>query len=409
MKKLLFFFLTAMLLLTVTAALAATAKPGEEVTLSLSLQNTNASYVRIKASYDASVFELVGYSANNGTAGSAGIVMYDVNSILPSGQAGTVTLRVKSGAKPGDYTISAVLAECYDRDENNGKASAGGGGIVTVPGSATPAPTATPTAKPTDKPTAKPTAKPTDKPTATPAPTAKPTDKPTAGPTAKPTDKPTGQPTAEPTAKPTNKPTAEPTAKPTDKPTGQPTAEPTAKPTDKPTEQPTATPAPTALPQGTDWRFHQTVCSLGIRFRDIAPQLTREWDMFTPLDLSREGEQTLPLLAANVNEVGAVTIAVKNGAVTVTYKIKWPAEELDMAFALLPDLASVTEVNIASMPRFAFGQPVSIQNDLGGDTRVLLYVLGHVDYDYLDPQNLQYCTDNTVYPQMVSDWKALMD
>ena len=385
MKKLLFFFLTAMLLLTVTAALAATAKPGEEVTLSLSLQNTNASYVRIKASYDASVFELVGYSANNGTAGSAGIVMYDVNSILPSGQAGTVTLRVKSGAKPGDYTISAVLAECYDRDENNGKASAGGGGIVTVPGSATPAPTATPTAKPTakptEKPTAKPTAKPTDKPTATPAPTAKPTDKPT----------------------------AEPTAKPTDKPTGQPTAEPTAKPTDKPTEQPTATPAPTALPQGTDWRFHQTVCSLGIRFRDIAPQLTREWDMFTPLDLSREGEQTLPLLAANVNEVGAVTIAVKNGTVTVTYKIKWPAEELDMAFALLPDLASVTEVNIASMPRFAFGQPVSIQNDLGGDTRVLLYVLGHVDYDYLDPQNLQYCTDNTVYPQMVSDWKALMD
>jgi hypothetical protein len=343
MKKLLFFFLTAMLLLTVTAALAATAKPGEEVTLSLSLQNTNASYVRIKASYDASVFELVGYSANNGTAGSAGIVMYDVNSVLPSGQAGTVTLRVKSGAKPGDYTISAVLAECYDRDENNGKASAGGGGIVTVPGSATPAPTATPTAKPTAKPTEKPTAKPT------------------------------------------------------------------AKPTDKPTEQPTATPAPTALPQGTDWRFHQTACSLGIRFRDIAPQLTREWDMFTPLDLSREGEQTLPLLAANVNEVGAVTIAVKNGTVTVTYKIKWPAEELDMAFALLPDLASVTEVNIASMPRFAFGQPVRIQNDLGGDTRVLLYVLGHVDYDYLDPQNLQYCTDNTVYPQMVSDWKALMD
>ena len=159
MKKLLVFLFSAMLVLALTAgALAAEAKPGDEVTFSLSLQNTNASYARIKASYDASVFELVGYSANSGTAGSAGIVLYDVTSILPSGTVGTVTLRIKDSAKPGTYSVSAVLAECYDRDENNGKASAGGGGSVTVAGSATPAPTATP--KPTEKPTAAPTATP---------------------------------------------------------------------------------------------------------------------------------------------------------------------------------------------------------------------------------------------------------
>ena len=391
MKKLLVSLFAAMLVLALTTgALAAEAKPGEEVTFSLSLQNTNASYARIKASYDASVFELVGYSANSGTAGSAGIVLYDVNSLLPSGTVGTVTLRIKDGAKPGTYSVGAVLAECYDQNENNGKASAGGGGTVTVVGNATPAPTATP----------KPTQKPTTAPTVTPKPTQKPTTAPTEAP--KPTEKATTAPTEAP--KPTEKATVAPTEAP--KPTEEATAAPTEAP--KPTEE--ATPAPTETPKpDTDWRLHQSVCSLGIRFRDIAPQLTKKWDMFTPLDLSQDGEQTLPLLAANVNEVGDVTITVKDGAVTVTYKINWPAEELGMAFTLLPDLNSVTDLDFASMPQYSFGQPISIQNDLNGDTRVLLYVLGYVNYDYLDPRNPQYCTNNTVYPQLVSDLKALMD
>ena len=129
MKKAFVFLFAAALLLTLSfGALAADAKPGAEVTFSLSLQNTNAAYVRIKASYDAAVFDLVGYSSDSGTAGSAGIVLYDVDSVLPSGPVGTVTLRVRDSAKPGTYTVSAVLAECYDRDENTGKASAAGGG-----------------------------------------------------------------------------------------------------------------------------------------------------------------------------------------------------------------------------------------------------------------------------------------
>ncbi len=426
MKKTLVFLFAAALLLTLfSGALAAEAKPGAEVTFTLSLQNTNAAYVRIKASYDAAVFDLVGYSSSSGTAGTAGIVLYDVDSPLPSGPAGTVTLRVKDGAKPGTYTVSAFLAECYDRDENNGIASASGGGTVIVPANDTPAPTekptavptAVPTEKPTEKPTAAPTVKPTEKPT--PAPTATPTAKPTEKPTDTPTVKPTEKPTDAPTVKPTQKPTDAPTVKPTEKPTVAPTAAPTEKPTEKPTPAPTATPTvkpteiapptPTPAPKTEDRRTNQSVCSLGIRFRDIAPQLTSRWDMFTPLDLSQEGVQTLPLLAANVSEVGSVTVSVKDGTVTVTYKLHWPVEEVNMAFALLPDLASVTEVDIASMPRYAFGQPVSIQTDLNGDTRVLLYVLGHVNYDYLDPRTPQYSTSNTVYRQLVSDLEALMD
>ena len=148
MKKFVLFLAVAALLLSLTAAgLAAEAKPGDEVTVTLSLHNTNAAYVRVVADYDKNVFELVSYSAASGQAGPKGIVTYDTVA-LPSGALGTVTLKVKDGAAPGTYNISASLAECYDADENDGKATVSGGS-VTVIGNATPAPTATPTAAPT--------------------------------------------------------------------------------------------------------------------------------------------------------------------------------------------------------------------------------------------------------------------
>lgn len=197
MKKVYLFLLVAVLLVCVACAALADVKPGEEVTVTLSLSNTNAAYVRVVASYDKSVFDLVGYSANSGTAGSNGIVMYNIGG-LPSGAVGTVTLKVKDGAAPGTYTVGASLAECYDINEDDGSASVSGGS-VTVAGNATPAPTT----KPTKAPTAKPTKAPTS------APEAAPTDAPTAEPTAVPTEAPAA--TEEPTPAPTEAPAVDPT------------------------------------------------------------------------------------------------------------------------------------------------------------------------------------------------------
>ena len=194
MKKIGLFLLAAVLLVCVACAALADVKPGEEVTVTLSLSNTNAAYVRVVASYDKSVFDLVGYSANSGTAGRNGIVMYDTG-VLPSGAVGTVTLKVKDSAAPGTYTVGASLAECYDINENNGSASVSGGS-VTVAGNATPAPTQAPTAEPTAAPTAAPTAEPTAVPTEAPAATEEPTPAPTEAPAVDP-DKPQYSATAE--------------------------------------------------------------------------------------------------------------------------------------------------------------------------------------------------------------------
>ena len=351
MKKVCLFLLAAVLLVCVAYAALADAKPGEEVTVTLSLSNTNAAYVCVVASYDKSVFDLVGYSASSGTAGSNGIVMYDTG-VLPSGAVGTVTLKVKDGAAPGTYTVGASLAECYDINENNGSASVSGGS-VTVAGNATPAPTAAPTAVPT------------------------------------------AEPTKAPTVAPTVAPTAEPTAVPTEEPIVEPTVIPTVK--------------PTAVPKTQEWRSNQSVCSLGIRFRDIAPEITKKWYMFTPIDLSKDGVQTFDLIAANITYAGKVTVEVNGDTVTVNYKLAKPMKEKDMAVTILPDLASVSSVEIKDGPAYQFGKEISIANDLKGDTKVLLYVLGHVTYDFKDARNETFIPNDAKYQKLVVELKDLMD
>lgn len=348
MKKVGLLLIVVVLLISLAAAgLAMDGNPGETVTVNLTLNNSNAAYVRVVANYDKSVFELVEYSAVSGTAGSNGIVVYDTK-VLPSGSIGTVTLKIKDSAAAGTYNVSANLAECYDINENNGSASVSGG-TVTVKGKETQAPTTAPTA----------------------APTKAPIEVPTTAPTTVPTAAPTAAPTAVPTAVPTVK--------------------------------------PTAVPKTQEWRSNQSVCSLGIRFRDIAPKLTNKWYMFTPIDLSKNGTQVVDLIAANITYAGKVTVEVSGDMVKVNYKLNRTMEKQDMAFTLLPDLASVSSVEIKDWPSYQFGKEISIANDLKGDTNVLLYVLGHVTYDFRDARNETFTPNDAQYKNMAAQLRELMD
>ena len=324
MKKFVLFLMMAVLALCVAVPALADVYPGEEATVSLHLSNTNAAYVSVKASYDTSVFTLVGYDTSVGQGGRNGVVVYDLNGVA-SGTIGSVTLRVNENAAPGTYIVDAVLTGCYDVDENNATASVSGGS-VTVASKATAAPTVEPTAAPT----------------------------------------------VEPTAAPTVEPTAAPVIK-------------------------------------NDWRYNQTVCSLGIRFRDINPSLTDKWNMFTPIDLSQDGVQKIDLIAGNALVIGSVTVEVCGDSVTVTYKISNAAEKRDMAFTILPDLDSVTGVDIAKLPSFTFGKSISIANDLNGDTNVLLYVVGHADCDFMDARNEYFSANGKNYLNTVAQLKALLE
>ena len=141
-------------------------------------------------------------------------------------------------------------------------------------------------------------------------------------------------------------------------------------------------------------RYNQTVCSQGIRFRDINSEMTDKWFMFTPIDISKDGEYTLPLIAANLYEIGTVTVTVKDGKLTLEYAVCTAVELKDLAFTLFDGFDSVTTVDMNELNTYEFGQEISIADDLNGSNMVLLYVLGHADCDVLNEQ-LNYMNKNT--------------
>lgn len=132
--------------------------------------------------------------------------------------------------------------------------------------------------------------------------------------------------------------------------------------------------------------------SAGLAFRDEKPELTGKWYNFTPVDLGRNGDQIYDLVAGNKFLLGKVTVGVKGDEVIVNYATTYGRhgnvimESEYLTF--FPDLGSVTSVEPEDLGEgFKFGEPLSIENDLNGDTRVLLFVRNvatfadHVQHD----------------------------
>lgn len=166
-----------------------------------------------------------------------------------------------------------------------------------------------------------------------------------------------------------------------------------------------------AIPMLTrSYRANDTMCALGLRFRDVAPGSMKEWYMFTPLDLSKEGEQSFPLIASNAYVMGSMKVKVAEGQVTVSYEVldgaKVNAEYLtfyaDVEAALAADPAKLGGKN------FPMGQPISIADDLEGDTKVLLLLCNRVAY-YDDLKGLSryfpWSPDNA---KLLEEMKALV-
>ena len=97
--------------------------------------------------------------------------------------------------------------------------------------------------------------------------------------------------------------------------------------------------------------------------------------MFTPLDLSRDGVQTYELVAGNVFVIGDVTIEVKGDNLTVNYHYcSNDILDKDQFFTIFGDYDEITTVEPEQLNRMEYNKTYSIQNDLGGDTSVLLFV-----------------------------------
>lgn len=129
--------------------------------------------------------------------------------------------------------------------------------------------------------------------------------------------------------------------------------------------------------------FNNTVCAFGPQFREISKRLTDEWYMFTPIDLSKEGTQTFDLIAGSMYVIGQVNVTVENGCFTVDYAYTNPAIEGGREyFTIFSDYESITRQDLDHFKkRYSYARPYSIEEKLGGDTDVILFVCNTATFD----------------------------
>lgn len=127
------------------------------------------------------------------------------------------------------------------------------------------------------------------------------------------------------------------------------------------------------------WYPDNTACVFG-------PQMDGSWKTYAVVDLSVEGTQNLKLVGAGAWLLGNVSVTVTGDEVVVNYLMTEDIITKDVHDDITVDseyvniYADVESMDIAAESAYAFGQPISIANDLGGDTTVVLYVQLQVDY-----------------------------
>ena len=129
--------------------------------------------------------------------------------------------------------------------------------------------------------------------------------------------------------------------------------------------------------------YNNTVCAFGPQLREVSSNLTKEWFMFTPVDLSEDGTQTFELIGGSMYVIGTVTVTVKDGSVTVDYE--YFSRDIEAGreyFTFFNDFDSITREDINRLPKhYMYGKSYSIEEKLGGDTDVILFVCNTATFE----------------------------
>ena len=157
----------------------------------------------------------------------------------------------------------------------------------------------------------------------------------------------------------TNPPADTPMPSPSPKPKA--TAKPKAKPTEKPAEA-----------------SGQTITSEGPPFMVFRTDLTAEPLMFTPMDLSLDGEFRFPLIGGANQVVGEAKVLVQSGVAVVTYQLVngVTVDSSREFFTFFADIRSAPSVQPADLQavKMVFGMPYPVATWLNSDLKVLLYI-----------------------------------
>ncbi|MGI6653483.1 MAG: hypothetical protein ACOX55_05180 [Christensenellales bacterium] len=127
---------------------------------------------------------------------------------------------------------------------------------------------------------------------------------------------------------------------------------------------------------------HNTVCAAGLSLREENPQLTRKWYHVVPIDLTKDGETELPLVASNLFVIGKAIVSVHEGKVAVTYA--YEKGRMREEGQLLNWFTSMDEITTdylnAPEGKFEFGKEVDIATELNDAEVGYLFICNTISY-----------------------------
>jgi len=153
--------------------------------------------------------------------------------------------------------------------------------------------------------------------------------------------------------------------------------------------------------------------SEGPLFLSFRSDLTEQLYMFTPMDLSIDGEFHFPLIGSSLQVVGDAKVTVASGMVTVNYFLVngVKVDPDDEFFTFFKDIDSITTVRPSRLKnvRLKFGIPYNVENRLKSDPNVLLYINCPVSYKTSLKGLSPFSFDSQDYIQKVNELVLLMD
>jgi hypothetical protein len=174
---------------------------------------------------------------------------------------------------------------------------------------------------------------------------------------------------------------------------------------------PLPTPKPTDKPEATG--SGRIMTSEGPPFMALRSDLTQEWWMFTPMDLSQDGEYRFPLIGDGNQVVGEAKVVVQSGMAVVTYLVisGIKVDQEDAFLTFFPDKSAVPSVLPEALQsvKLKFGMPYAVASWLGSDQKVLLYINCPVSYKTNLAGLAPFFFDDPAYLARLSELLPLMD
>ncbi len=135
---------------------------------------------------------------------------------------------------------------------------------------------------------------------------------------------------------------------------------------------------------------NNTLSLAGARVKDINADVTKDWFMVTPIDLTKDGVTKIDIVVGNQYVIGQLVVTVKDGTVTFTLKML-PSVTMnnDAYLALFTGLDAINSLDEDEVPVYELNKAYSIADDLGGAETLYAFFFGTATYDR-DADGVEY-------------------